>query len=240
MQIDLLYRPVSTMAKVSLGAGEQILAEPGAMIGMSPNVTMETGVGKSGQGGGGGLGGMLGKLAGAASRMITGESFFQNTYTSNGAGELLLSHTLPGDMAVVEVPQSGLKLQSTAFIASSMGVSMAAELGGFKTFFAGEGLFVINVTASGAGQQLLMGAFGGIQEMPVNGQLVIDNGHLVAWESTLNFSMVKAGSGWVSSFLSGEGKACLFQGQGRVWIQTRNPVGYGSTIGRMLPPRQTN
>lgn len=234
MNIEVLYRPASTMARVGLAPGEEILAEPGAMIGMSPNVTMETGVGKSGSGGGGGL---LGKLAGAAGRMLTGESFFQNTFRSNGPGEVLLSHTLPGDMAVVEVPQHGLKLQSTAFIASSMGVSMAAELGGLKTFFAGEGIFVINVTCNGPGQQLLMGAFGGIQEMPVQGELVIDNGHLVAWDSTLSFSLVKAGGGWVSSFLSGEGRACLFRGQGRVWIQTRNPTDYGMLIGRMLPPR---
>ncbi len=233
MNIEVMYQPVSSMAKVSLGPGEKMLAEPGAMIGMSTNVTMETGISKESNSGGG----LLGKLAGAASRMLTGESFFQNTFTSNGNGELLLAHTLPGDMRVIEVPSHGLKLQSTAFIASSMGVDLAAELGGFKTFFAGEGLFVIDVTARQAGEQILVGAFGGIEEMQVDGQLIIDNGHLVAWESTLSFTLVKAASGWVSSFLSGEGRVCQFSGRGRVWIQTRNPLDYGMTIGSMLPPR---
>lgn len=237
MQVDLLYRPVSTMARVRLQPGEQVLAEPGAMIGMSPNVNMTTGLPGGGGGGGGGL---LGKLAGAASRMLTGESFFQNTYTSNGPGEVLFSHTLPGDMAVIQIPAHGLKVQSTSYIACSMGVTMAAELGGLKTFFGGEGLFVINVTAQGNQEQIILGAFGGIQEMPVDGQLVIDTGHLVAWEGHLGFSLTKSSSNFISNFLSKEGRACLFTGQGRVWIQTRHPHEYGSVVGRLLPPRPTN
>ena len=84
---------------------------------------------------------------------------------------------------------------------------------------------------------MLVGAFGGIQEMPVNGQLVIDNGHLVAWDGHLDFNLAKASSGWIGSFLSGEGMVCQFNGQGRVWIQTRNPNDYGVTMGRLLPPR---
>lgn len=234
MNFELLYQPVSTLARIGLADGEAMLAEPGAMVGMSPNVKMETGVGKS-SGGGGGL---LGKLAGAASRMLTGESFFQNTYTAHrGEGELLLSHTLPGDMAMLPVRGPGLKIQSTAFVASSMGVNMQAELGGMKTFFGGEGLFVINATATGEGEHILVGAFGGIQEMPVDGELVIDNGHLVAWDGNLNFNLSKASSGWIGSFLSGEGMVCHFTGQGRVWIQTRNPNDYGLAMGRLLPPR---
>ncbi len=232
MEYDLLYQPVSTLARIRLQAGEQILAEPGAMVGMTPNLQMETGVGKSGE-----QKGLLGKLAGAASRMLTGESFFQNTYTAQGNAELLLSHTLPGDMAMLEVPGHGLKIQSTAFVASSMGVNMQAELGGLKTFFGGEGIFVINATAQSAGERVLVGAFGGIQEMPVDGSLVIDNGHLVAWDGNLNFDIQRASAGFIASFLSGEGLVCSFQGQGRVWIQTRNPNEYGVTIGGMLPPR---
>ena len=234
MNVDLLYRPVSTLARVRLQSGEQVLAEPGSMVGMTPNLKMESGIGKSGAGSGGGL---LGKLAGAASRMLTGESFFQNTYTAQGDGELLLAHTLPGDMELIEVPRHGLKMQSTSFIASTMGVNMAAEFGGTRTFFGGEGMFVISVTTSGEGEQLLVGAFGGIQEMQVDGSLVIDTGHLVAWDANLNFNITSVSSGWIGSFLSGEGLVCSFQGQGRVWIQTRQPNEYGTLVGRMLPPR---
>lgn len=233
MDYELLYQPVSTLARIRLQNREQLLVEPGAMVGMTPNLEMKTGIGKSG----GQKKGLLGKLAGAASRMLTGESFFQNTYTAQGDAEILLSHTLPGDMAMLEVPSHGLKIQSTAFVASSMGVDMQAELGGLKTFFGGEGIFVINTTAQSPGQYVLVGAFGGIQEMPVDGSLVIDNGHLVAWDGNLQFNIQKASAGFIASFLSGEGLVCNFQGQGRVWIQTRNPGEFGATIGSMLPPR---
>ena len=234
MQCELLYRPVSTLAQMRFEPGEQLLVEPGAMVGMTTNMHMDTGM-PSSSGGGGGL---LGKLAGAASRMLTGESFFQNTYTSQqAAGEMLLAHKLPGDMAWIEVPQNGLKVQSTAYIACTMGVQTQAEMGGYKTFFSGEGLFVLNATAAQPGQHILLGAFGGIQEMNVDGGLMIDNGHLVAWEGSLAFNLTKASGGWISSFLSQEGMVCSFQGQGRVWIQTRNPNGYGMTVGGLLPPR---
>ncbi len=234
MQFELLYRPVSTLAQVQLGPNEQILAEPGAMVGMSTNVNMETGIGKKDSGGGG----LLGKLASAAGRLLTGESFFQNTFTAQGGpGEVLFAHTLPGDMFMVEVPQHGLKLQSTAFVASSMGVDLQADFGGAKSFFGGEGLFLISATAQQPGQQLLMGAFGGIQEMQCDGSLVIDTGHLVAWDANLSFNVTKAGGGWVSSFLSGEGLVTSFQGQGRIWMQTRHPSEYGAMMGKLLPPR---
>ena len=67
---------------------------------------------------------------------------------------------------------------------------------------------------------------------------MIDTGHLVAWDTTLEYSVGKSASGWIASFLSGEGLVCHFRGQGRIWIQTRNPQEFGGMVGRMLPPRE--
>ena len=58
MQIDIGYRPAHSMAKVSLNHGESIMAESGAMVGMSTNVQMQTGMSQNS--GGGLLGGLLG------------------------------------------------------------------------------------------------------------------------------------------------------------------------------------
>ena len=235
MDIDIHYRPANSLAQVKLEPNEQIVVEPGAMVGMSPHVNMQTGMGGSQNDDGG----LLSKVTGAASRMLSGESFFQNTFTAQGSpGEVLLSHTLTGDMFITEVPQHGLMLQSKSFIASSPGVNIETRLGGFKSFFAGEGLFVIEVTATGPDQHLLGGSFGGIQQMEVDGSLVIDTGHLVAWDASLTYNTERTAGGFIGSILSGEGRVCHFQGQGRVWIQTRDPVSYGQTMGRMLPPRE--
>ncbi|MFO0571495.1 MAG: TIGR00266 family protein [Polyangiaceae bacterium] len=222
MRFDIQYRPAHSLAKVSLDPNESVVAESGAMVGMSTNIQMQT---------------QSGGLMSGLKRMFGGESFFRNTFTAaNGPGEVLLAHSLCGDMVVLDVPAAGYFIQSSSYIASTPNVSIETKVGGMKTFFAGEGVFVLDATASGPGQ-VLVGAFGGIQELVCDGSLVIDTGHLVAWDKSLTYQVGKSGSGWIASFLSGEGLVCHFQGQGRIWIQTRNPAAYGQEIGALLPPR---
>ena len=236
MNIDVKYRPVNSIAQVQLNAGEQVIAEPSAMIGMSTNVTMETGMRKSSKSDDGGL---LGSIANAAKQMLGGESFFTNTFTAgDGPGEVLLAPALCGDIIVEEVPESGITMQSGAYVANTAGVDVEAQMGGATTFFGGEGLFVLEATPTAPGQYVVIGAFGGVEEMQVDGSMVIDNGHLVAWDSHLQMNLQKASSGWIGSILSGEGKVFNISGQGRVWIQTRQPIEFGQTVGKMLPPRQ--
>jgi uncharacterized protein (TIGR00266 family) len=222
MQIQVDYRPAHSLAKIHLQPNESVVAESGAMVGMSTNVAMQTQ-----------SGGMMSGLK----RMFGGESFFRNTFTAQGGpGEVLLAHSLCGDMVTLEMIPAGYYIQSSSYIASTPNVNIETKVGGFKTFFAGEGVFVLQATCQGPGQ-VLVGAFGGIQELVCDGNLVVDTGHLVAWDAALQYSVGKSGSGWVASFLSGEGLVCNFTGQGRIWIQTRNPSGYGQVIGKLLPPR---
>lgn len=224
MHIDIGYRPSQSLARVILEPGESVLAESGAMVGMSTNVAMQT---------------QSGGLFSGLKRMFGGESFFRNTFTAqNGQGEVYFATPLCGDMVVLELPPAGFFVQSSSFVASSPAVQIETKLGGFKSFFAGEGVFVLKASTQQPGQQMVVGAFGGIQEILCDGRMIIDTGHLVAWDANLQYKVTKSGSGWISSFLSGEGLVCDFEGQGRIWIQTRNPVEYGSTIGRLLPPRQ--
>lgn len=223
MNFDIQYRPAHSLARVSLQPGEAVIAESGAMVGMSTNVQMQT---------------QSGGLMSGLKRMFGGESFFRNTFTAaNGPGEVLLAHALCGDMVVLDMTQPGYLIQSSSFIASTPNVNIETKVGGFKSFFAGEGVFVLSATCQGPGQ-VLVGAFGGIQELVCDGSLVIDTGHLVAWDSTLTYTVGKSGSGWIASFLSGEGLVCHFQGQGMVYLQSRNAGEYGQTIGQLLPPRQ--
>jgi uncharacterized protein (TIGR00266 family) len=223
VHIDILYRPAHSLAQVALAPGESILAESGALVGMSTNVNMETAAG-----------GILGGLK----RMFGGESFFRNTFTAQGdQGEVLLAHALRGDMAVLDMTTAGYIVTSSCFVASTPGVSCDTKFGGFRGFFSGEGLFVLKCTSSGPGK-LIVGAFGGLEQLDCDGQLVIDTGHLVAWDASLTYDVTKSGSGFIASFLSGEGLVCTFRGQGRIWIQSRNPAEYGHEVGRLLPPRR--
>ena len=84
---------------------------------------------------------------------------------------------------------------------------------------------------------MLLSAFGGIYKIDVDGEYVVDTGHVVAFEKTLEFSITKAGSSWIAAFLGGEGLVLRFQGRGKLYCQTHNPGSFGQLIGGKLPPR---
>lgn len=223
MNIEVLYRPAHTMAKVTLDAGESVVAESGAMVGTSGNVAMAT---------------QAGGLKKGLKRLFGGESFFRNTFTAQGgAGEVLLAQSLCGDMMTLDCGESPWFIQSSSYVGGAPTVDLNTKLGGFKTFFAGEGLFVLR--ASGAGP-VIIGSYGALERVDVDGELLIDTGHLVAWQDTpeLTYKVGKAGSGWIASFLSGEGLACRFKGHGTVWIQTRNASEFGKIVGALLPAKK--
>lgn len=221
MQVNVLYRPSQALAQCWLQPGESVLAESGAMVGMSPNVAMQT---------------QSGGLMSGLKRMFGGESFFRNTFTAQGGnGEVLFATPLCGDMMVLDVGHRQFNVQSSAYVASTQGVDVKTRTGGLKGFFSGAGLFMLETAGQG---QMIIGAFGALEEIRVDGSFVIDTGHLAAWESTLQYRVGKSGSGWVASFLSGEGLVCHFEGQGSVWLQSRNASEYGGAIGALLPPRK--
>ena len=84
----------------------------------------------------------------------------------------------------------------------------------------------------------IVGSFGALEPVVVNGDLIIDTGHLVAWEAHLQYKVTKATDGWIDSWLSGEGLVCHFSGQGYVYVQSRSTGEYGQTVGALLPPRE--
>lgn len=220
MQINILYKPSQSLAQVWLAPGESIVAESGAMVGMTPNVHMMT---------------QSGGIMSGLKRIFGGESFFRNTFTAQqDQGEVLFATPLCGDMAVVDVGPRQWSMQNGAFVACSPTVDVATKAGA-KGFFSGAGLFVLETRGQG---QLVLGSFGAVEPVQVDGSMVIDTGHIVAWESTLEYDISKAASGWVTSFLSGEGLVCTFRGRGVVYVQSRNASEYGTTIGGMLPARE--
>jgi uncharacterized protein (TIGR00266 family) len=219
MQVTMLYRPSQTVAQCWLDPEESLMAESGTMMGMSSNITIQT---------------HSGGIVKGLKRMLGGESFFRNTFTAvGGRGEVLLTTPLCGDMAVLEVGQTQWYLANSGYIGSSTTVDVSAE-GSLQGMFSGVGLFVLGTNGQG---QMVIGSFGALERVDVDGEMIIDTGHLVAWDARLQYEVGKATkSGWVASWLSGEGLVCHFRGRGSVYIQSRSASNYGSTLGRMLPP----
>ncbi len=225
MRTEITHSPGSAAARVLLDPGETVTAEGGAMIAMSGDVGMETSTRKR-EGGG---------FFAAAKRLLTGESFFLNHFTAGpGGGEVLLATTLPGDMMKLGLEGETLIVQAGSFVACSPEISMDLSWQGFKNLVSGESMFWIRMSGNG---NLILSSYGAIYPVQVDGEYIVDTGHIVAFEETLNFTMTKAGKSWISSILGGEGLVCKFQGKGVVWCQSHNAPGFGQTLGPMLKER---
>jgi uncharacterized protein (TIGR00266 family) len=220
VRYEILYGPEFGTARIMLDSGESVQAEAGAMTGMSASVEIQT------QAKGGLLGGLKRSVLG-------GESFFLNTFTASAPGEVLLSTMLPGDMMHRDMAGETIFVQSGSYIASSPAIQVDTKWGGAKTFFGGEGLFLLRI--SGAGD-LFVTSYGAIRELQLapGEQFKLDTGHVVAFEESVQYEVNKVG-GWKSTLLSGEGLVVTFTGPGKLWMQTHSPHDLISWIIPQIP-----
>lgn len=220
MRNEIRHNPDFGVIQVTFDQpGEQVVTESGAMVARDNAIQMQTNLQ-------GGLGAALKR------KMLGGESLFQNTFTATAPGQTLWIAPAPeGSVQVIELqPGMEIFLQSGAYLASTPGVQLDTKWQGAKGFFAG-GLFLLRAHGQGL---LWFATYGGCHTIDVGQQYpgyICDNTHLVAFSQGLNYQVQRLG-GMKSLFLSGEGVVCSFQGQGRLWVQTRNP----SSLANFLHP----
>lgn len=223
MKIEIVHRPGCAAAKVALEPNETLTAEGGAMIAMSGDLRITTTTHKKGSGG----------MLKAMKRKLAGESFFLNHYDGDTAGEVWLAPSLPGDMLDMNLDQETLIVQSGSYVANSQGVEVDMGWQGFKSFLSGESAFWLKLSGSGP---IILSSFGAVYPIEVDGEYIVDTGHIVAFQETLDFSLSKAGSSWLHSILGGEGLVCRFKGRGTVWCQSHQPRSFGMSLQPQLRP----
>lgn len=225
MQVEIIKGPGNSAARIMLAPNETFSSEGGSMIAMSSDVAIETSSHKKSKG----------SFKRGLKRLLSGESFFLNHYTgSKNGGEVILATTLPGDMITLPMTGVGLVAEGGSYVANSDGVEVDLSWQGMKSLFAGEGLFWLNIRGQGT---VVLSSFGSIYSIDVDGDWIVDTGHIVAFEETLTFKVSKVGKSWISSFLGGEGFVCRFSGKGRVWCQSHHSTAFGKLLGPMLRPR---
>ena len=207
MQVDIQASPAFAMGTIRLGAGESVKVEAGAMAAMSSGVEIQTAS----------TGGLLGGLKRS---MLGGESFFINTFTATTGGEISVAPKLPGDIIHLPLAGGAMLVQSGSWIASEPRVEVDTKWGGAKTFFSGEGLFMLH--CSGAGD-MLVSSYGAIVERQLQpGEVyTVDTGHIVAFDEGVTYAVRKVGN-WKSTILGGEGLVTDFTGPDRLLLQTRS------------------
>ena len=225
MHVDVRYRPSYSLAMVTLEPGEQIQVEAGAMVGMSPSLEMKTQA----------SGGLLKSLGRS---MFGQESFFLNTYTGKAKGDTIaLAPALPGDVAVIEMNDDSLLVQSGSYLASSAGIEVETKWSGAKTFFGSEGLIMLRVRGTGT---LIVSSYGAIHPMELEAgqEYVVDSGHLVTFEEQIGFKVKKV-AGWKSTLFSGEGLVVELKGPGKVTLQSRSQDAFLSWLIPRIPKQTT-
>ena len=188
---EVKYQGAFALAVVNLQQEQSISAEAGAMVSMSANVELQSE--------------MKGGVFGALKRAVGGESAFVSTFTARGGGgEVTLAPGAPGDVVGIEMSNQVFKVQSSSYLAGDTSLQVDTKWGGAKSFFGGEGLFVLQVTGTGV---LLVSSFGAIHRKTLRAgeRYVVDTGHLVAWEGQMQYELRKATKSFFRSMLSGEG-----------------------------------
>lgn len=234
MTVFTLTAEVDPFLHVALQKGEKIFCEAGAMVMMESTLELK------------------GKLNGGVGRALlqhfaNGESFFrQHIEALHGAGDCLLSASLPGGMQILDVGSTQYFLNDGAFVAATEQVDLRVRTQALgNALFAQSGGFFVMETA-GKGQVVVAG-LGAIYslEVEVGKDLIIDNAHVVCWDNRLQYqisvttSQNRGGLGGmlgnlVNSFTSGEGVVLRFSGTGKVYICSRNPASFSRLIQKAM------
>jgi uncharacterized protein (TIGR00266 family) len=219
VQYKIRYKPSFSTLFVTLEPGQSITAEAGAMTSMDGKLSMKT------EFSGGFFSGLIKKFFG-------GESLFVNHFINETQEplEVVFSQPIIGDLVAVELDRGQeLNFQPGAYLASTDNVKLGVGWAGFASWFAGEGLFKLKVTGPGL---VFFGAYGGITEKEITKEMIVDNGHLVAYEPGIKMSISMAG-GIIGSITSGEGFVNRVKGSGKIYLQSRSIDG----IAKFLSPK---
>ena len=217
---------------VDLQQGEEISSESGAIVKTSETINLS---GKA-------RGGIFSSLV---RKSFTGESFFQVKISAEtGSGNALLAPAFPGGIEIFDLDSMGLWISDGSFLACEASITLKTKLQKLSgAFFARTGgLFLLH--ASGKGK-LAVSGLGGLHIIHLeNEKASIDNGHIVAWEDSLEYRVglpESKGGGFlkkaVGAATTGEGVVMHFQGTGRVVVSSRNRPGFIDWIAGHLPSK---
>lgn len=207
--VAMLGNPDFGTLECRIEPGQALQVEGGAMAYMDSGMEVRSRL----------MGGFLRALI---RKVFGGESLFVGEYSHPQGGLLGISPAVPGKVLHRALNGETILLTAGSFLACSPKVYVGTKFGGLRAMFSGEGMFFLKCAGHG---DLFFNAFGNVEEKVLTGNsLIVDTGHVVGWEDSLEWKVRGMGSIW-STLFSGEGLVLEFSGRGKVWVQTRTEGG---------------
>lgn len=228
MHYQLLGDSDSPIVQIALQQGEEIRLERGAMAYMS-NIELSGKLNANKKG--------LGSLVHALGRsFVSGESMFISSAIGQSSDSYIgLAPATPGKIYALEVGQgTQYRLNTGAFLACDAAVTynMVRQKISGALFGGTGGFFVMETTGTGT---LFVSSFGDLIELDVqpNKPITIDNEHVVAWDTNLDYT-IRIASG-TFGFKTGEGLVNDFYGSGKVLVKTRSLQNLADAMSGFFP-----
>jgi len=218
MKYTITHSPSFSQLNFTLSPGDSLKTEAGAMVYMDEAIDVETHLGS-------------GIFSALARKFLGGESMFFNTYTAREEARIGIAPEFAGEVVNISLNNESLILEKGAYLCSDPGIQVKSKFGGLKSLISREGVFLLEAYGTG---DLFINSYGSMVKRVVDGEFILDTGHLVAFEPTLQYEVQKTG-GWKSTLFSGEGFTMRFKGSGAVWLQTRVRKGLVDWIMGFLP-----
>ena len=199
--------------QIGLDPGDMVIAAPGELAWMTPNVRMTTTTATAGSSG----------LWGAFTRAVSGGGLFMTEFIAdNGPGGVAFTPKIPGQIVPVDVqPNRGYLIHRHGFLCATQGVQLSTalqqNLG--AGVFGGEGFILQHL--SGACQAWV--ALGGeivANDLRPGETVLVHPGHVGMFEDSVRFEVTTI-SGIKNLMFGGDGIFLVrLTGPGRVWLQT--------------------
>lgn len=199
--------------QIGLEPGDVIVAAPGELSWMTPNVQMRTTTQTAGSRG----------LWGAITRAVSGGGLFMTEFSaSSGVGAVAFAAKVPGTIEELEVqPGRGYLVHRHGFLCATAGVELSTglqrSLG--AGIFGGEGFVLQRLSGSCRAWVELGGEI--ISHVLEPGEsLLVHPGHVGMFEESVSFDITTI-RGITNALFGGDGLFLVqLTGPGRVWLQT--------------------
>jgi uncharacterized protein (TIGR00266 family) len=204
MSFKIEHGPEFAWLNIQVNKGKKLFVEASSMASMSVNMKMRA------------------LFKGGLRRLISRENLFISEFNATGFdGEVCVAPGPSGDIGHFNLKNETVYLASTSYLAHTEGISYETKFQRLSQgLLSGAGWFLIKMSGQG---DVWFNAYGAIVEMDVTDDLIIDNGHIVAFTENVEYEIIRI-AGYKSLLFSGEGFVCKFRGRGKVYFQTKKPA----------------